>query len=280
VGSYFYYSGAGTEVTTITTSDEIKTPARESNKNEVTGTVTDIDLSQMPVDGPGVYILTDQEGTEHRILVPSMGITICAAYENISHAWDIALGDTVSVYGDINQNNEIIPCESPSHYIDVTSTWSDQQLGYRFTYTKGPDGYVLIPNEGALGSNFLNGVILFDRAQYAEFQNSSEAREGPPAIHVRVYDNVANQTPLEWAIHNPTESNYPLKTTEPTDTVVGDEEGIQYITDGLWYIDTQIISHDDKIYVLMGAMPDEQNDMQLKYASIRDSFEFIPVTTQ
>lgn len=85
----------------------------------VTGTVSEVDASQVSVDGPYVIAVETNNGAVRTVEVPSMGMQICAASDTIDSAPDIEVGQKVSVRGERKQNGVIVPCESADHYVQV-----------------------------------------------------------------------------------------------------------------------------------------------------------------
>lgn len=90
----------------------------------IKGVVISVDESQAMVDGPFVIDLMTEGGDDTaRIEIPSMGIMLCEARDNIADIGDIKEGMTVEVRGVVNSENvgSITPCESAEHYLRVVS---------------------------------------------------------------------------------------------------------------------------------------------------------------
>lgn len=277
MGGYFIFSSDTSTENGIPSEEQV---GEDSVEMPIEGIVTAVDMDQVALDGPMLITINDTVGETHTIAVPSMGIRLCAAYDRILHASDAAVGDRVRVQGEIDENGHIVPCASADHSLMIMSTYTDDKLGYRFDYTKGPDGYVIVENEETLGANFISGIILFNRAEYEEFLNATDVREGPPAIHVQVYENTESLSPSVWVLRNPEVSNYELRMSEPREEVVGGANAVHFVADGLWPVVTYVVAHDGKIYLLMGTMPDGNDAMQMDFRALVDSFEFIRTAEQ
>lgn len=91
-----------------------------SNDVSLEGVITAVDASQAPVDGP-VLITIDAENGEEVIAVPTMGINLCAASESIADAFALEVGQFVDVRGERDSEGQIVPCESTSHYLRVST---------------------------------------------------------------------------------------------------------------------------------------------------------------
>ena len=106
----------------------------------LSGVVTKVDNSGVMVDGPFLITIrtstttattsttttstatsTASANTETVVAVPSMGIMLCAAYENIRNVADITVGQDVEVRGFLNEEGQIIPCEASDHYLRVSN---------------------------------------------------------------------------------------------------------------------------------------------------------------
>lgn len=86
--------------------------------DEVVGTVSAIDASQIAVDGP-TEITLDTEDGETVAAVPSMGINLCPATDAIVDVSTLEVGDTVAVRGRADSQGRLVPCESESHYLEL-----------------------------------------------------------------------------------------------------------------------------------------------------------------
>ena len=242
------------------------------------GTVTAVDLDAIAFDGPALVTVNGGQGEARVIAVPSMGLPLCAALEHLTPVDRITIGDYVSVRGDVDATGRIVPCADADHYLAVTTTVRDLELGYQFSYPKGPVGYVQVSDEESADTTFISGTVLFDTREYQEFQASTDAREGPPAIHVRVYENPNKNSAAVWPIRKPRESNIELALAEPTEAVVGGANAVRYTVDGLYPTDTYIIANGQYIYVLMGAYLEEDSAIRRDFQSLVDSFTFIPTS--
>ena len=81
---------------------------------EISGVVASVDLEQIAFDGPARIFLEDG-GV---ILVPSMGLPLCAAVEDIADVFAISVGDRVSARGNVF-DGVVGPCTETDHYLRV-----------------------------------------------------------------------------------------------------------------------------------------------------------------
>jgi hypothetical protein len=49
-----------------------------------------------------------------------MGINLCAASSSIADVYSLKTGDAVGARGKVGENGQIIPCESPAHYLHLS----------------------------------------------------------------------------------------------------------------------------------------------------------------
>lgn len=116
IGGYFFFKPQNAPAPEAPQAEQ---PAGEMRAGEATGTVTEVDTTQAAVDGPVIILMTTSTGEEKAILVPTMGLPLCAGSASIADAFAITAGQTVSVYGDVNEDGAIVPCESAEHYLRV-----------------------------------------------------------------------------------------------------------------------------------------------------------------
>ena len=85
----------------------------------VAGVVTKVDTEQAAFDGPVRIFIDEQESTKRIVAVPSMGVLHCAAKDNIADVWSIKVGDKIQALGTVGPSGELVPCESPDHFLTV-----------------------------------------------------------------------------------------------------------------------------------------------------------------
>jgi len=245
------------------------------NVSATSGEVTEVSLDQIAFDGPAIIKILDLEGNSKTIAVPSMGINLCAAREQIADVGQVALGDIVMVSGSVDEDGNIVPCESADHYLFITGFMTDAVYGYEFAYRKGPDGYITLEDTESTDPDYVTGITLFNKKEYESFKEATDAREGPTAMHVRVYKNSGKLHAPVWALRKPLESNIELAIGEPQETVVGGANATFYTVDGLYLIDTYIIANGDHIYVLMGSYMDKESSIYKDFQELVSSFAFV-----
>jgi hypothetical protein len=86
---------------------------------EVVGTVTAVNTEMAALDGPFLVTLETEADGEATIVIPSMGILLCAAQDAIVAVDDIEVGATVEARGAVNEEGQIVPCESEEDYVRV-----------------------------------------------------------------------------------------------------------------------------------------------------------------
>lgn len=92
----------------------------ETVDEEVSGTITEIDNSQIAADGP-TEITLESDSETVIVAVPSMGINLCAAADNIIDISSLEVGDVLDVRGRLDMEGRIVPCESELHYLELSS---------------------------------------------------------------------------------------------------------------------------------------------------------------
>ncbi len=245
-------------------------------KPTVTGIVTNVDLSPVAYDGPALLTVQADSGESKIIAVPSMGRNLCQAKDSIADPSLVAVGDTVSVLGEVDSEGQIVPCVDASHYLKVVGEVVDPTLGFAFKYPKSPQGYVLedIPAKNA-SAQFLRGVMLTEKSEYDALQSTSEVREGPPTIQIHVYKNALNQSSAVWAMKNANESLSNLMRGEVKEVVVAGASAVEYSADGLYANRVFVVAHGGYVYVLVGSSQDVSSQIHFDFDSFVKSFRFI-----
>ncbi|MEX0931838.1 MAG: hypothetical protein WDZ88_03760 [Candidatus Paceibacterota bacterium] len=264
----------------------LREPASEPNETEnetigstktAEGKVTNVNLDAVAFDGPAVVVIQTKGNERVRIAVPSMGIRLCEAYESIASPFDIEVGDYVFVRGEVSEENEVVPCISSEHYLRAESIVQDETLGYSFTYRKGPNGYIVVDTTESSSNTFVSGITLFDRAEYQELMNSTEPREGPPAIQVRVYKNTSTSvSPKAWVQNNTRESNYPLIVGTVEETTLDGKEAVRYTADGLYPNETYVVVEGQYVYVFSVMYPEVNSTIHLDFKALIETVSFTP----
>jgi len=255
-------------------------PSGLTGEKEISGVVTAVNREEIIFDGPVLIELETAVGEPFTIAVPSMGFLMCAAAPNIADVYDIVPGDKLSVRGTSDEAGKIVPCENPSHYLQVSGVYVDLEVGFRFEYPKGPDGY-LAKGEGFTFSDhptFVSGVMLVNKNEDAVMEENTEPREGPPTIQFLAYENTEKQSPAVWADAHPreTNSNLRLSSSELQEISVGGAPAVQFVTDGLYAARVYVVTHGDYILVMRGEYLDTDSEIYRTFTNSIDTFEFVP----
>lgn len=240
------------------------------------GEITEVSLEQVALDGPALIIAMDENGEAFVIAVPSMGLPLCAAKDNIADVYSAGVGDLVNVSGKVDEEGRIVPCEDESHMLEITGFMKDAAFEFQFEYRKGPNGYITLEDSESTDADYVTGITLFNKAEYDELQESTEPREGPPAMHVRVYTNSENLDAAVWADEKQRESNIQLATGEPQEAIVGGANAVFYTVDGLYVTDTYVVTSGDHVYVIAGSYFEKDDTKYIDFHALVDSFTFIP----
>lgn len=153
-----------------------------------------------------------------------------------------------------------------------TETAQVQENTYSFVYHD--DEYVRVPviESDVPGNTFASGYMIFDRVEYEAFLNSTEPREGPPAISVMVYNNPNGYTSEEWVMRETLLSNYQQGQVLNSITVDG-VEGVRYVTDGLYMSNNVVFESDGRIYVISGSYIETNSAIVDEFNFIVENFE-------
>jgi hypothetical protein len=155
-------------------------------------------------------------------------------------------------------------------------TLSDPRIGLRLQYRTEPNGYAArsVPVNAEGDAAFVKGYQFMLKSD-AEYMESGHAIEGPPTIDVRVYKNSDRLAPRVWATQHPLLSNIELARSDIEESTVNGENAVQYLVDGLYLIETAIITRGTMVYVVTGAYATEDNATYLDFEAFLNSIEFI-----
>jgi hypothetical protein len=244
----------------------------------MTGTVQSVDVEGVTQANPGIVVATTDSGETFITLVPTLDTPECvAAASKIADVTRVQVGDTITVTGVPDQAGNIIPCDDAGHTFAVYQEGGDTAYGYTFVYRKDPQGYSMLADTESTHPDFLSGGVLFDRYEYELFTAARDAREGPRAMHVRVYANQANASASVWATNHHTETNSHLMIGDMSEVVVGGANGVRFTSDGLYPSTTYVIAHGGFMYVLSGSYMDMNDAMYHDFISVVESVTFTSV---
>jgi len=142
--------------------------------------------------------------------------------------------------------------------------YRNDDLGVRFEYRTSPHGYLLIEHEDAASDVSLS---LFNKEEYAEMLGSGIAREAPPSIAIRIFENAANVLPREWAYEHTGDSNIALASNIRDVTFAG-VAGIRYTVDGLYTSDVLLLLNNGRVYLLSGEYHDNSSSVRNDFLEI------------
>jgi|SRR3989344_575442 len=163
-----------------------------------------------------------------------------------------------------------------------TTVYSNQELGFEFSYKTGPEGYVLEEITPSANSEGRMKTIVLMQTRDRENLDKNGAPvggEGPATITINIFKNLKNRQPGVWVIENIAYSNINLKRAEPVETVVGEANAVRYSADGLYVSDNVVVAHGGYIYVLSGMYIDENSSLRKDFSPVVDSVKFIPTPT-
>jgi len=245
------------------------------------GEVLEVDFEKVIFDGPSLISLK-AAGTEdvYTIAVPSASRPTCIASSSIADPFQLAPGDRLEVRGLKNDQGEVVPCSSATHYLTATRTEVKSKLGFAFTYRKGPAGYVLEENtlevsDATLG--LLYSAVFTNTEEYAAFLNAVEVREGPEQFSIRVYENDEQLQPAQWIEAYSNESKFTEALSEPVEVVVAGKKAILYTVDGLYPIEMYVVTDSSFVYLVTGMFNEATSVMGSDFATFVASLKFVPV---
>ncbi|HEY0964218.1 MAG TPA: hypothetical protein VGE31_00270 [Candidatus Paceibacterota bacterium] len=150
------------------------------------------------------------------------------------------------------------------------------ELGFKFAYLKGDDGYTLIEPEASVEGGPVKTLMLVHADDMPAVENPPEGGEGPATITIQVFENTKKQFPRQWAEENNAYSNIGLVMGEIEEAVVGGANAITYKADGLYASNVAVFASGEKMYVVQGAYRDEANPTFRDFTPLLNTIAFIP----
>jgi hypothetical protein len=230
----------------------------------------------MMVDGPARISLITSAGDIETVLVPSMGLSQCAAKDHIASLDMIVVGDTIKVSGSDTEEG-IVPCEKSVHYVRVYKEVSAEFLGISFNYRVTPEGYRMVTDmaEMSVDPDFIQGFILTATADVEAMKMDPAPSEGAPTMQLRVYKNTKNESALDWAQNHPLETNIELAVGTPRTVMVEHVSAVLFKADGLYASDVYVATHGGFVYVFTGAYADQSPSIVKDFTELLSSVVFL-----
>lgn len=161
--------------------------------------------------------------------------------------------------------------------MDTRQTYRNYEFDYMFQYEGGADGLVLTEQGEASpddDASYLGGVMLMESREAATLDDRLGG-EGPPTISVRVYENATLDSASAWVQSHPIESNIELRRGETKEFTLGEVDAIRYMVDGLYLIDTVVVTEGQYTYVVSGAYQEENSLIREAFLELLQSFAFV-----
>ena len=188
------------------------------------------------------------------------------------------LGDDTRVPTSDMQDDTDVPAEGAA----VTRTLAVPEFGLSLEYEGGDEGYVLVPQEEDTRGDLVYSASLYDASDHASFMKNETAGEAPVSLHIAVYRNPMNLSPLEWVQQTP-ESNFELSLDGMhTEAALGSTRYLRYTWDGLYRADAYVVAQEGYLYVFSNQWMDEgssmRKDMEEVIASVSLTTPSVPAS--
>lgn len=156
------------------------------------------------------------------------------------------------------------------------------EFGLSLEYKGGDAGYVLVEQEEDQRGDLVYAASLYDASDHAAFLRNDAAGEGPVSLHIAVYRNPMNLSPIEWVEQTP-ESNFSLSMDGThSEAVFGFMRYLRYSWDGLYRADAYVVGQEGYMYVFTNQWMDEasimRKDMEEVIASVSLSTPQLPAS--
>ncbi|PIR38305.1 MAG: hypothetical protein COV34_01715 [Candidatus Zambryskibacteria bacterium CG10_big_fil_rev_8_21_14_0_10_42_12] len=149
--------------------------------------------------------------------------------------------------------------------------------GIQYEFRTEPNGYILVEQGLVEGddADLQKIYVLMLEKDYAEFTDSTEPREGPPAITMYIFENSQIMFPLQWAQNHAIYSNINTAALDVAEVTVGGANTIRYTADGLYMTDNVVVAHGGYVYVISGAHLANNDVYQQGFENLVKSIKFV-----
>lgn len=154
--------------------------------------------------------------------------------------------------------------------------YRDETLGFHFAHRVDPNPTVVVPlplveEEGV---QVVESILMLSKEEYELFTQSTEPREGPPMVSLRVYAGVAASLEA-WVEMYPQLSLTRLRTGEIEQVEVGGVKALRYIADGLYQNDVLILAHEGNTFVFIGSFANPEDLIRKDFLTLIESLTFL-----
>ena len=156
------------------------------------------------------------------------------------------------------------------------STYTNEELGFLFNYRTGTTGYTIDEPFISEGERVKKILVLQSPEARAFAENPLEGTESPATITILIFDNAEGLSPRAWANANPMYSNITLASDEVVETTLGGVSAIRYTVDGLYMIDTVVVTWGAHTYVFNGAFMEKNSDLRKDFLALLETVMFLP----
>lgn len=146
-------------------------------------------------------------------------------------------------------------------------------LGISFEYIISPDGYTLF-EQARRGDDHRDMVAYFavrNAKEYEEFIKSTQPREGPPEISIRVFNKTGTEDVFVWLGENTRITNYNKDVYPVSRATIGGVEAVEFLTDGLYLMKNYLLESNGKIYLISGPEDGTFNEIKRDFETLRKS---------
>ena len=205
--------------------------------------------------------------------------TECAQVITIARNGETGEESTFSTPCDVPEGWEVVRQEGNDPYSEndaVMQRFRNEEFGIGFSYREKPDGYTLIELPEARGDDreLLAAYTIVNTEAHLLLATSTEAREGPPAMVIQVYENGKQQLVEEWLEAHATLANYHLKSSSVRKEEIGGASAVRYSFDGLYQNEAIVVAHKGFIFVFSGAFDSFEDPIRRDFLSLVSALTF------
>lgn len=146
----------------------------------------------------------------------------------------------------------------------TSKVYWNSDLAISFEYIVKPDGYTIFQSGRRDGDHpdLVAYLAIRNTKEYEAFLESKFAREGPPEISVRIFENKKKIDAFAWLNENAQAIHYNKEEHPIARSSIGGVEALEFLSDGLYMQKNFLMESNGKIYLVSG--PEDGSFKELK----------------
>ncbi|MCA9356791.1 hypothetical protein H6784_04800 [Candidatus Nomurabacteria bacterium] len=165
----------------------------------------------------------------------------------------------------------------------VSTTITQPELDFEFTYPSGEEGYSLIepPVTTSSGSELKKIYLMMPTENYIGYQGKEDSEDAPPTTSVFVFEDQSEEgdsgrvTLLQnWANSHAGLTAFDQISTEAEVIELDGAKALHYQVEGTYKKDVYLVSHQGNVYLFVGQYKEAGDALQTEFTKVVNSVLF------